>query len=102
MIKYAKIPDYNNLGEIAMYSHAYQFRHKHEACPPLFLIRAYELNQARVFKGYLYMDSDEFETLTITYEERVILERYIGIFELTNPNEFKDFIPNHMSERFYK
>ena len=77
MIKYANIEGYNNLGEIQMFSHLYQFRERDKATPMIILIHAYECD-TKVFKGYIFNSSQTYENIPLTDTEINQIEVYTG------------------------
>ena len=103
MIKYAKIPGYENLGECGMFSHVYQFK----ALKPdendhyyMIFIRAYDINPPLLWHGKLLIKTKE----AIFVEKELDLkeaERMIGV-EIKIVKNFKEFITSSLFENDFE
>lgn len=98
MIKYANIEGYNNLGEIQMFSHLYQFIERDKATPMIILIHAYECD-TKVFKGYIFNSSQTYENIPLTDTEINQIEIYTGKLQQI---DFKEFIVGTIAEASHK
>lgn len=81
MIKYCELEGYTNLGEVAMFSHLYQFIEIGVDISQIILIHAYDITPAIVFKGYLYEQTQEWKRVELTNDETVKIKKFIGDFK---------------------
>lgn len=97
MIKYIDINGYDNLGELAPFTHFYQFMQSDAEVPLTIIVHAYECD-AVVFKGYLFNKTRSFEVVPLTEHEKSKLEDVVGnITEVT----FSEFIKGTILEDEY-
>jgi hypothetical protein len=80
MIKYAEIDGYENLGELQMFSHLYQFIEKDKETPMIILIHAYECD-TKVFKGYVFNETQTYNSIPLNNNEIEEIEKYTGKLE---------------------
>lgn len=98
MIKYAEIKGYDNLGEIQMFSHLYQFMEKGKEIPMTILVHAYECD-TQIFKGYLFNNTRSYESVPITEDELNEIQKYTGTAKQV---DFKEIIVGTILEDDYK
>jgi hypothetical protein len=98
MIKYAKIDGYNNLGEIQMFSHLYQFIENDKETPMIILIHAYE-EDVKIFKGYVFNYTKTYKSVPINEAELNVIEQYVG---KAKQIDFNEFIIGTIAEDYYE
>jgi hypothetical protein len=90
-----KLENYNNIGEVAMFSHVYQFIEENKQTPIVILVNAYN-GENNIFKGYLFNDSKTYKNESLTLYEKNKIEEYtgklneVGFAELIKNTVFKD------------
>ena len=100
MIKYVDLPGYQNVGELALFSHLYEFIEPLEKEPrKLILVHAYEVYPAKVFKGYVLDETRTYESIPLTAEEKSKIEPATG--DVTQV-DFKELIKGTIAEEYYK
>jgi hypothetical protein len=88
MIKYIKIPGYHYANPVGgMFSHFYQFMEEDKETPMTILVHAYECPTV-IFKGYVFVKQDTYQSVPITDEERKLIEQATGQLKQIDFNEF--------------
>lgn len=90
MIKYLDLKGYRNLGEIAMFSHLYQFIEKKDNAERsnsvIILIHAYD--GAKIFKGYVLDKTKTYEQIELAEDELTEIQKITGTLKVVNFDEF--------------
>lgn len=100
MIKYAKIPEYTNLGEVpVMMSHLYQFIKVQDKHQPIIFVRAYDVPEPLIWHGYLFMNDCEYQNLSLKGIDLSDVKKILG--DVKEIKDFKEFIKGHYMESYF-
>jgi hypothetical protein len=97
LIKYININGYNNLGEVGLFSHLYEWIEKVDENPKVILINAYE-GKPKVFKGYIYTKSNQYKSVPVETNE---LQEVINLVGEVEQKDFKEFIVSTLLDNEY-
>lgn len=101
MIKYVEIDGYDNFGEVAPFSHFYQFMQKDVGERRTILVHAYECD-TKVFKGYLFHNSKTYKSVPLNDHEKSKIEGTTGkltevpFHKFSDGTSIKDFFADYI------
>ncbi len=101
MIKYAKIPNFQNIGEVPIVgTHLYQFVNTTQYHNPMIMIRAYDIETPLVWHGLLFINDLEYKNLPINDVDLTEVKSILGEYKVVE--DFKDFIKGNMMEYYFE